>query len=255
MEKCDLEGKIAVVTGASSGLGRHFATLLAERGAIVFACARRVEVLEGLSESLRTDGKICHPVVLDVTDPGSVARAFAEIARIAGTSPDIVVNNAGAAKTRSAVKISEEDWTSIIDLNLNGVFRVAQAAARQMIEAEKGGSIINIASILGLRVARGVASYAASKAAVIHLSKALALEWALHGIRVNAIAPGYIETDLNRDFFQSEGGKRLIDRIPRKAVGALDDLDGALLLLSSAYASNMTGTILTVDGGHLVSEL
>jgi len=151
MEDFDLVGKIAVVTGASSGLGYLFATVLNNRGAIVFACARRMEALEALAEAQQAAGWICHPVQLDVRDTASIERAFAQIRERAGTAPDIAVNNAGGAQTRSAVKINEEDWTSIIDLNLNGVFRVAQAAARQMIAAEKGGSIINIASILGVR--------------------------------------------------------------------------------------------------------
>lgn len=250
-----MQGKIAVVTGASSGLGRHFAQFLASEGAIVLACARRMEPLEQLAAELRAEGRSCQPVQMDVTNPLSVAQAFEEIAAIAGTAPDIVVNNAGAAQTKMALDISEEDWSGIIDLNLNGVFRVAQASARQMKTAGKGGSIVNVASILGLRVARGLSSYIASKAAVIHLSKALALEWASYGIRVNVLAPGYVETELNRDFFASPAGAKMIDRIPRKALGQVADLDGPMRLLCSDASSNMTGSVIVTDGGHLINSL
>ena len=250
-----MQGKVVVVTGASSGLGRHFAQLLAGDGATVLACARRMEALERLSAELREKGQDCRPVQMDVTDPASVARAFDEIAGISGAAPDIVVNNAGVAQTRMALDITEEDWTGIIDLNLNGVFRVAQAAGRQMKAAGKGGSIVNVASILGLRVARGLSSYVASKAAVIHLSKALALEWAPHGIRVNVLAPGYVETELNRDFFASPAGGKMIDRIPTRALGRLEDLDGPLRLLCSDASRNMTGSVIVVDGGHSISSL
>lgn len=248
-------GKVAVVTGASSGLGRHFAELLAGDGAIVMACARRLEALERLSAELRTKGQQCHPVQMDVTDPASVARGFEEIHALAGSAPDIVINNAGAAQTRLALDITEEDWTGIIELNLNGAFRVAQAAARRMRAAGKGGSIVNVASILGLRVARGLASYSASKAALIHLSKALALEWAPHGIRVNVLAPGYVETELNRDFFASPAGGRMIERIPAGALGLLEDLDGPIRLLCSDASNAMTGSIIVVDGGHSINSL
>ena len=250
-----MRGKVAVVTGASSGLGRHFAQVLAGDGAMVVACARRVDALERLSAGLRGKGQVCHPVQMDVTDPVSVARAFEEIAVIAGTAPDVVVNNAGATQTKMVLDVTEEDWTGIIDLNLNGVFRVAQAAGRQMKAAGKGGNIVNVASILGLRAARGLSSYIASKAAVIHLSKALALEWAPLGIRVNVLAPGYVETDLNRDFFATPAGGRLIERIPTRVLGSMDDLDGPLRLLCSDASRHMTGSVVVVDGGHSINSL
>ena len=174
---------------------------------------------------------------------------------IAGTAPDVVVNNAGATQTKMALDVTEEDWTGIIDLNLNGVFRVAQAAGRQMKAAGKGGNIVNVASILGLRAARGLSSYIASKAAVIHLSKALALEWAPLGIRVNVLAPGYVETDLNRDFFATPAGGRLIERIPTRVLGSMDDLDGPLRLLCSDASRHMTGSVVVVDGGHSINSL
>jgi len=250
-----LQGKTALVTGASSGLGRHFAQVLAEEGAMVIACARRIAPLEELVSDLKARNLSCKAVALDVTKPESVAAAFAEVREATGSAPDIVVNNAGGAQTRPAIDMSESDWTDIIDLNLNGVFRVAQAAARELVRDGKPGSIVNIASILGLRVASNVASYAASKAAVRHLTKALALEWARYGIRVNAIAPGYVETDLNRAFFESDAGKKLIQRIPSRSLGSLEGLDGPLKLLCSDASAEMTGSILVVDKGHAVSSL
>ncbi len=248
-------GKVALVTGASSGLGRHFAATLADQGAVVFAAARRVEALEALAGEIAARGGTCHALRLDVTDRASVVQAMADLRALSGQAPDIVVNNAGAAQTKPAIAIEEDDWNAILDLNLSGVFRVAQAAAREMIADGRPGSIVNIASILGLRVARAVASYAASKAAVIHLSKALALEWAQHGIRVNVLAPGYVETELNRDFFSSEPGQRLISRIPTRRLGTMDELVAPFLLLCGEGGSNMTGSVVAVDGGHLVSSL
>lgn len=250
-----MKGKSAIVTGASSGLGRHFAQLLARDGATVFACARRMDALSQLAEELKGEGLACHPIEMNVTDPASIASAFDKIIEVSGTAPDIVVNNAGAAQTKMALDITEQDWCDIIDLNLSGVFRVAQAAAIRMRAENKGGSIINIASILGLRVARGLSSYVASKAAVIHLSKALALEWAAYGIRVNVLAPGYVETELNSGFFASAAGAKMIDRIPSKTLGQVEDLDGPMRLLCSDASSNMTGSVIVVDGGHLISSL
>lgn len=250
-----LTGKTVLVTGASSGLGRFFAGLLAGEGARVMACARRLEALEDVAAEISGQGGVCDPVRLDVTDPVSVAECFATIRQLTGQAPDIVVNNAGAAQTKKAIDMSEDDWNSIINLNLNGVFRVAQAGARAMMEDGRHGSIVNVASILGLRVARGVASYAASKAAVIHLSKALALEWARDGIRVNVLAPGYVETDLNRDFFESAPGQKLIARIPTERLGHLQELAAPMLLLCGDGSSNMTGSVITVDGGHSINSL
>lgn len=250
-----MKGKSAIVTGASSGLGRHFAQLLARDGATVFACARRIDALNQLAASLTEEGLTCHPIEMNVTDPASISGAFDKIIEVSGTAPDIVVNNAGAAQTKMALDITEQDWCDIIDLNLSGVFRVAQAAAIRMRAENKGGSIVNIASILGLRVARGLSSYVASKAAVIQLSKALALEWAAYGIRVNVLAPGYVETELNSAFFTSAAGAKMIDRIPTKTLGQVEDLDGPMRLLCSDASSNMTGSVIVVDGGHLISSL
>jgi len=249
-----VKDRVALVTGASSGLGAHFARMLADEGASVVLAARRVEVLDALKAEIEADGGKAQTVALDVSDEGSVEAAFAALdAR--GIALDIVVNNAGISGTAPAISMSADDWDSVVDTNLKGVFLVAQAAARRMREAKRGGSIVNVASILGHRVAGNVAAYAASKAGVVHLTEALALEWARYGIRVNSLCPGYIETDLNRDFFATEPGLALIKRIPQRRLGAPSDLDGALLLLASDAGRYMTGSSIVVDGGHLVSSL
>jgi len=193
-------------------------------------------------------------VTLDVTDAASVRDGVREAAAALG-GLGILVNNAGATVSKSALDLAEEDWDRVLDTNLKGAFLVAQEAGRVMQERKAGGTIVNIASILGLRVAGHVAAYAASKAALIQLTQALALEWARYGIRVNALAPGYIETDLNRDFFATDAGQALIKRVPQRRLGRLADLDGPLLLLCSDAAAYMTGAVVPVDGGHLVNTL
>ena len=248
-----LEGKTALVTGASSGLGRHFARLLAQEGARVVVAARRVDALTALSDEIGRQGGTCIPVAMDVTDPDSVAAAFQQIERDLAAPLSILVNNAGVAHTRAALDLSATEWAQVLQPNLTGAFLVAQQAARMM--RGEGGTIVNIASILGERVSKGLAAYAASKAGLIQLTKALALEWAAFDIRVNVLAPGYIETDLNRDFFASDAGQRLISRIPQKRLGQMHDLDGPLLLLCSDQSRYMTGAVIAVDGGHLVSGL
>jgi len=247
----DLAGKTALVTGASSGLGRHFGRMLAARGAHVTLAARRKEALKEAREEIAASGGAPAVMELDVTDSASVGAA---IAAVEG-GLDILINNAGISIAEPALDISEDDWDKVIDTNLKGTFLVAQAAARSMKESGRGGAIVNVASILGHRVAGGVASYAASKAGVVRLTEALALEWARFDIRVNALCPGYVETNLNRDFFQSEPGKALIKRIPQRRLGQPEDLDGALLLLASDSGRYITGASLAVDGGHLVSSL
>ena len=248
-----LEGKTVLVTGASSGLGRHFAHLLAREGARVVVAARRVDALTALSDEIGRQGGTCIPLAMDVTDPDSVAAAFQQIERDLAAPLSILVNNAGVAHTRAALDLSATEWAQVLQPNLTGAFLVAQQAARMM--RGQGGTIVNIASILGERVSKGLAAYAASKAGLIQLTKALALEWAAFDIRVNALAPGYIETDLNRDFFASDAGQRLISRIPQKRLGQMHDLDGPLLLLCSDQSRYMTGAVIAVDGGHLVSGL
>jgi len=248
-----VEGKTALVTGASSGLGRHFARLLAREGARVVVAARRLDALAALADEIGGQGGTCIPVAMDVTDPEAVATAFRQIEREFAGSLSILVNNAGVAQTRAALDLDASEWAQVIQPNLTGAFLVAQQAARMMRHG--GGTIVNVASILGERVSKGLAAYAASKAGLIQLTKALALEWAPLDIRVNALAPGYIETDLNRDFFASDAGQRLISRIPQKRLGQVHDLDGPLLLLCSDQSRYMTGAVIAVDGGHLVSGL
>jgi NAD(P)-dependent dehydrogenase (short-subunit alcohol dehydrogenase family) len=247
----DLAGKTALVTGASSGLGLHFAEVLARHGARVVLAARNSNAIGATAKRIVAEGGKANAIAMDVTDTASLDKAFAELS----VPLDIVVNNAGISLPSSAMEMTEADFSRVVDTNLTGVFSVAQRAARLMRDNKTGGSIINVASILGFRVAGHVAAYAASKAAVVQLSKALALEWARYGIRVNALCPGYIETPINRDFFVTDQGKALINRIPQRRLGTPHDLDGPLLLLCSDASRYMTGSALVVDGGHLVSSL
>lgn len=249
-----LEGRLALVTGASSGLGRHFALTLARAGAAVVAAARRVERLADVVGQIEAAGGRALAVPLDVTDAASVRSCFDATEAWLGT-PDLLVNNAGAAVSRPLLEQTEEDWDGVVDTNLKGAWLVAQESARRMVAAQRPGAIVNIASITGERVAAAVAPYCASKAGLIHLTRALALELARHGVRVNALAPGYVETELNRDFLASGAGERLMSRIPQRRFGRLADLDGPLLLLASDAGAFMTGSVLAVDGGHLVSTL
>jgi NAD(P)-dependent dehydrogenase (short-subunit alcohol dehydrogenase family) len=244
-----LAGKRALVTGASSGLGAHFAQLLAGQGLHVTVAARRLDRMEALCADIRAAGGQAEPVAMDVADPASVAAA------LKGRAFDIVINNAGTTLSASALDHGADDIDRIIDTNLKGAFHVARVTAAAMAARGQGGAIVNVASILGKRVAGHVAAYAASKAGLVQLSRSLALEWARHGIRVNALCPGYIETELNRDFFASEPGKALIRRVPQRRLGQPADLDGPLLLLVSDLGRFMTGTEIVADGGHLVSSL
>ena len=246
----DLAGKTALVTGASGGLGLHFARVLAGQGVAVTLAARRRGALDAAVAEIAASGGAARAVEMDVADAGSVAVVLG-----GGEAFDIVVNNAGISGAAAALDLTEADWDGVIDTNLKGAFLVAQAAARRMKQEGRGGAIVNIASILGHRVAGSVAAYAASKAGLVQLTRALALEWARHGIRVNALCPGYVETELNRDFFAGEAGQALVRRIPQRRLGQPEDLDGALLLLASDAGRYITGASLAVDGGHLVSSL
>ncbi len=250
----DLSGRRALVTGASGGLGRHFAGVLARAGATVALAARRLDRLEQAADEIRAGGGHAVTVRLDAADAGSVAAAVAQAAAELG-GLDIVVNNAGTTVSRPVLELTEAEWDGVLDVNLKGCFLVAQAAARVMVEAGQGGSIVNVASILGLRVASQLAPYVASKAGLVRLSQALALELARHRIRVNALCPGYIATELNQAFFASTAGEALVRRIPQRRLGRMEELDGPLLLLCSEAGSYITGATLAVDGGHLVSTL
>ena len=250
----DLGGQHALVTGASSGLGRHFAGTLAAAGARVSLGARREAALAETVAAVQARGGEAKAVALDVTQVESVERAL-DAAEQAFGPVTVLVNNAGVTATRPALDLDEAAWDQVVDTNLKGVWLMAQGAARRMVGHGTGGSIVNIASILGLRVAGAVAPYAVSKAGVVQLTKALALEWARHRIRVNALAPGYVETELNADFIGSEAGQALMKRVPQRRLGEARELDGPLLLLASAAGSYMTGSVVAVDGGHLVSSL
>lgn len=245
----DLTGKTAIVTGASSGLGWQFALVLARAGAKVALAARRLDRLTELARQIEAfDGRAI-PIVLDVTDVqsvrGCVAAAETELGPIS-----ILINNAGIANSKPIFEQSEADWDSVIDANLKGVWLMAQETARHMSNLGHGGSIVNVASILGLIASGRVPSYSASKAGVINLTRSLAISLARYNIRVNAIAPGYIETDISREYLHSPAGKEMITRIPQRRSGSPQDLDGALLLLASDASRFMTGSTIVVDGGQ-----
>jgi NAD(P)-dependent dehydrogenase (short-subunit alcohol dehydrogenase family) len=248
----DLSGKVALVTGASSGLGVRFAEVLAESGAAVVLVARRVDRLADVKEAIEKSGGKALAVEADVGDRAAMQVAFDAAEKAFGTVT-ILVNNAGVAHSGRAVELPEEEWRRILSTNLDAVFFCAQEAARRMLAARTGGAIVNIASVLGLGVAKGVIAYATAKAGVIQLTKALALELAFKGIRVNAIAPGWIVTDLNRDYLQSEQGAALKREIPIGRFGEARDLDGPLLLLVSDAGRFITGATVVADGGQVVA--
>ena len=250
----DLSGKTALITGASSGIGSHFASTLVNAGASVVLTARRKRQLKKRAGEIQNDSSEVSWIQMDVTNRTSVESAFTESVVVHGRI-DIVVNNAGIAFQGNALEISDRDWAGVMDTNLNGAWLVAQQAGLHMSADSGGGTIINIASILGRRVMGGVTPYAVAKAALEHLTRLLAYEWAQYSIRVNAIAPGYIVTNMNRDYLESPMGEKAKAKIPQKRFGQPEDLDGALLLLASDASSYMTGSTIVVDGGHLQSSM
>ena len=247
-----LSGSTAMVTGASGALGAHFARVLHAAGAQVVLAARRVEALEALAAEL---GAGAAAVALDVAQPDSVAAAFEAAEAAFGAPCDLIVNNAGIAVSGPALQQTAADWDAVLDVNLRGCFLVATEAARRLVAAKRGGAIVNIASIGGLRILQGVVGYTAAKAGLVQMTKQLAVEWARYGIRVNALCPGYVETPINTEFFASEAGQAVVRRVPQRRLGQPADLTGPLLLLASPAGAHMTGAALVVDGGHSVNAL
>ena len=251
-EMFSLKGHVALVTGASSGLGAQFAKALADNGAAVALVARRADRLKALNDDIEGKGGKAIAIEADVTDRAAMTRAFDEAEKAFGTVT-ILVNNAGIAQSsRRAVEVTAEEWRKVLSVDLDAVFYNAQEAARRMLAANKKGAIVNIASVLGFGVSKGVAAYAVAKAAVVQVTKALAVELAFKGVRVNAIAPGWFVTEINDKYLSGEAGDALKRAIPMGRFGKDGDLDGALLLLVSDAGSYITGATIVVDGGQVV---
>jgi NAD(P)-dependent dehydrogenase (short-subunit alcohol dehydrogenase family) len=253
----DLSGRVAFVTGASSGLGAQFARTLARAGAAVVLAARRTERLAALRAEIEADGGDAHVVALDVTDNASIAAAVAHAETEVGTI-DILVNNSGVSTTQRLVDVTPEDYAFVMDTNTRGAFFVAQEVAKRMIGRARGtapgtftgGRIVNVASMAGLRVMSQIGLYAMSKAAVIHMTRAMAHEWGRFGINVNAICPGYIDTEINHHHWQTEAGRKLVQMLPRKRVGQPQDLDTSLMMLCANESHFINGAIIQADDGH-----
>jgi NAD(P)-dependent dehydrogenase (short-subunit alcohol dehydrogenase family) len=250
----DVSGQVALVTGASSGIGEHFAELLAAAGAKVALAARRADRLAALARKIEAEGGECLPLACDVTRQDSVVAAIAAAEGQLGPL-SILVNNAGVVVSKPLFEHTEEDWDYVVDTNLKGAWLMARDFAHHLVQLKRPGRIINISSVLASRTIGRVPAYCAAKAGLTHLTQVLAMELARYGILVNALAPGYVETDFNRAFFQTEAGKALIGRIPLKRLGQAPDLDGALLFLASPASAYVTGAVLSVDGGHGVAAI
>lgn len=254
LEPFSLAGKVALVTGASSGFGLHFAHVLSRAGAKVVLAARRTDLIQAEADSINAAGGEAIAVTMDVTSSASICDALDQVEQVLGVVT-VVINNAGITIPKLLLDLSDDDWTRVVDTNLNGVAYITRESARRMITADTGGSIVNIASILAERVQKALTNYAASKAAVVQFTKTAALELAQHKIRVNALCPGYFQTELNGEWFKTKDGQALIKRIPQRRTGNLEELNGPLLLLASDAGSLMTGSAVTVDGGHVLSDL
>ena len=254
--KIDLAGRVAFVTGASSGLGAQFAKTLADSGAGVVLAARRVERLKTLRAEIEAAGGDAHVVELDVTDPDSVKAAVAHAETEMGVI-DILINNSGVSTTQKLVDVTPEDFDYVFDVNAKGAFFVAQEVARRMIARARGaapgtytgGRIVNVASMAGLRPLSQIGVYAMSKASVIHMTRAMALEWGRYDINVNALCPGYIDTEINHHHWGTEAGQKLIQMTPRKRIGKPSDLDSALLMLCANESHFINGAVLQADDG------
>lgn len=256
MEKLfSLQGKTILITGGATGLGKHFAQLYSEYGAHVIVCARRISKLQSLVAIIQEAGGIASYYAMDVTDAAQVQSVFQEIyASLDGGFVDVLVNNAGVVAEPMLLELEESQWDSVLDTNLKGAWLLAQEFARQLIARQQSGSVINIASILGVCAQKGTGPYGASKAGLVHLTRDMALEWARYAIRVNAILPGYYATDLAEDFLQTEQAKAMIKRIPQRRLGNVEDLSGAMLLLASDASRYMTGSTITIDGGQSIPQ-
>lgn len=250
----DLTGRHALITGAGSGIGKHAASVLAAHGARVSLCARRLDKVTTAAAAIAADGHAAHALAMDVTDGAGVAAGIEAAASRFGPV-DILINNAGVVGDKSLLDMPEDEWDRILDTNLKGAWLCAREVAKRLIAAGRGGAVVNIASVLGFAVQKGTGPYAASKAGLLHLTRAMAAEWARYGIRVNALAPGYIQTDMVDAFLTSERGKKLLAGVPQRRAGTVDDLTGALVLLASEGAAYMTGTVVTVDGGISLGTL
>ncbi|MBX9717121.1 MAG: SDR family oxidoreductase [Burkholderiaceae bacterium] len=253
----DLSGRVALVTGASSGLGTQFAKTLAGAGAAVVLAGRNMERLKTLRAEIEGDGGDAHVVTLDVTDNASIRAAVAHAETEMGTI-DILVNNSGVSTSQKLTEVSEDDYDFVFDINTRGAFFVAQEVGKRMLARAKGsapgtftgGRIVNIASMAGLKVLSKIGVYCMSKAAVIHMTRAMALEWGKHGINVNAICPGYIDTDMNHHEWFTEAGKRLIETLPRKRIGQPQDLDAVLMMLCANESHFINGAVIQADDGY-----
>jgi NAD(P)-dependent dehydrogenase (short-subunit alcohol dehydrogenase family) len=248
----DVSKEVILVTGASQGLGRQFARVLSAHGAAVVLAARQTAKLKNLEHEILDNGGRAVAVQMDVTDIGSIPRAF-DSAEAALGSVSVLINNAGIAVEKPAVDQTEADWDAVINANLKGAYFAATEIARRMIARRQAGNIVNVASVLGQGVMKFLSPYSVSKAGIIQATKAMALELAGNGIRVNALAPGYIDTEMNHEFWATPAVEKLAKRIPQRHVGAESDLDGAILLLASSASRYMTGSVVTVDGGFLLT--